>query len=238
VTGKIGGARTGGCGRSWRPEWWRALRWANRSQLKICEQNELDDLLRHVLESMAIQAQFGHTLFLDGFEAGSAAEKLNRLHFSKSASETAPYDEAWLQRLIMRHPSLLPVDQIEPAFNTLVPICIELPMRSGSLDNLLVTPAGDFALVECKLWRHCGVVETPGCDYRYRILVPRRLWEGIVVELTREQTWHSFKNEVARCGGHDDYEQALHEIWEVMHNVQTNEGRSSYGRDGRFAARR
>jgi hypothetical protein len=54
----------------------------------------------------------------------------------------------------MRHPSLLPVDQLEPAFNTLVPICIELPMRSGYLDNLLVTPAGDLALIECKLWRN------------------------------------------------------------------------------------
>ena len=100
---------------------------------------------------MSIQTQFGHTLFLDGFQAGSAAEKLNRLHFSKKASEPAPFDEAWLQRLIMRHPSLLPVDQIEPAFNTLIPVCLELPTRSGYLDNLLVTPAGDLALVECKL---------------------------------------------------------------------------------------
>jgi|ERR1017187_473866 hypothetical protein len=103
---------------------------------------------------MPPQTQFGHTLFLSGFQADSTAEKLNRLHFLKNASSPAPYDEAWLQRLIMRHPSLLPVDQIEPAFNTLVPICIELPMKSGFLDNLLVTPAGDLALVECKLWRN------------------------------------------------------------------------------------
>src|SRR5437879_4507479 len=27
-------------------------------------------------------------------------------------------------------------------------------MRSGYLDNLLVTPAGDLALIECKLWRN------------------------------------------------------------------------------------
>jgi hypothetical protein len=103
---------------------------------------------------MSTQTQFGQPLFLDGFQAGSATEKLNRLHFLKNASSPAPYDEVWLQRLIMRHPSLLPVDQIEPAFNTLVPICIELPMKSGFLDNLLVTPAGDLALVECKLWRN------------------------------------------------------------------------------------
>jgi hypothetical protein len=103
---------------------------------------------------MATQTQFGHTLFLSGFQAGSMAEKLNRLHFLKNASSPAPYNEAWLQRLIMRHPSLLPVDQIEPAFNTLVPICIELPMKSKFLDNLFVTPAGGLALVECKLWRN------------------------------------------------------------------------------------
>jgi hypothetical protein len=99
------------------------------------------------------QNQFGHTLFLNGFEDGSGAEALTRLHFSKTASDAAPYDEAWLQRLIMRHPGLLPVDQIEPAFNTMVPICIELPTQCGFVDNLFVTPSGDIALVECKLWR-------------------------------------------------------------------------------------
>ena len=103
---------------------------------------------------MSTQTQFGHTLFLDGFQADSKAEKLKQLDFSKKASEPAPFDEKWLQRLIMRHPSLLPVDQIEPAFNSLIPICVELPVASGSMDNLFVTPAGDLALVECKLWRN------------------------------------------------------------------------------------
>jgi len=103
---------------------------------------------------MSTKTQYGHTLFLDSFQAGSYAKQLNRIHFSKNASDNAPYDEAWLQNLIMRHPSLLPVDQIEPAFTTLVPVCVELPVGSGFLDNLLVTPAGDLALIECKLWRN------------------------------------------------------------------------------------
>ena len=72
-----------------------------------------------MLVSMPSQTQFGHTLLLSGFQADSTAKKLNRLHFLKNASSPAPYDDAWLQHLIMRHPSLLPVDQIEPAFNTL-----------------------------------------------------------------------------------------------------------------------
>lgn len=103
---------------------------------------------------MSAQSQYGHTLLLDRFQPGSSAERLKRHHFSKTATESAPYDEAWLQRLIMRHPSVLPVDQIEPAFSPVVPVCIELPMPAGSLDNLLATPAGDLALVECKLWRN------------------------------------------------------------------------------------
>jgi hypothetical protein len=45
--------------------------------------------------------------------------------------------DAWLHGLIMKHPKLLPIDQIEPAFADLVPICRELPTtRSGGyLDN-------------------------------------------------------------------------------------------------------
>ena len=58
------------------------------------------------------------------------------------------------KRLIMSHPSLLPIDEIEPAFGGLVPVCMELPVPSGYLDNLLVTPSGNIALIECKLWRN------------------------------------------------------------------------------------
>lgn len=93
---------------------------------------------------MPNDTQYGRALFIKDF--GVAASKpMKRIQFSKKASESAAYDEAWLQRLIMSQPSLLPVDQIEPAFAGLVPICTELPTPSGSLDNLLVTPAGGGA---------------------------------------------------------------------------------------------
>ena len=59
---------------------------------------------------MSTNTQYGHTLFLDSFQANSSARKLDRIHFSKAEPANAPYDEAWLQKLIMRHPSLLPVD--------------------------------------------------------------------------------------------------------------------------------
>lgn len=31
---------------------------------------------------------------------------------------------------------------------------MELPLRSGFLDNLLLTPTGNLVVVECKLWRN------------------------------------------------------------------------------------
>ncbi len=43
---------------------------------------------------MYSETQYGHTLLLDGFEPDASAERLKRLHFSKTASESAPYDEA------------------------------------------------------------------------------------------------------------------------------------------------
>jgi len=64
------------------------------------------------------------------------------------------HDEAWLQRLIHRHPTCLPMDQIEPGFAVLVPVCMELPLSSGYLDNLLMTPDGDIVIVEAKLWQN------------------------------------------------------------------------------------
>ena len=64
------------------------------------------------------------------------------------------HDEQWLQKLLHRHPSCIPMDQIEPGLPGLVPICMELPLPSGYLDNLFMTPEGDIAIVEAKLFRN------------------------------------------------------------------------------------
>lgn len=60
--------------------------------------------------------------------------------------------ERWLQELIHRHPTCLPMDQIEPGIGRLVPVCMELPLHVGSVDNLLITPEGNLVMVEVKLW--------------------------------------------------------------------------------------
>ncbi len=65
------------------------------------------------------------------------------------------YYESELQQLVDRFPQCLPLDEIEPGISeNFVSICMELPTEHGPIDNLLMTPAGDIALVETKLWRN------------------------------------------------------------------------------------
>lgn len=64
------------------------------------------------------------------------------------------HNEAWLQNLIHDHPSLLPVDMIEPGFGPLIPIAKEVPCSAGYIDNLFLTPSGEIVLVEVKLWQN------------------------------------------------------------------------------------
>lgn len=64
------------------------------------------------------------------------------------------HNEAWLQALIFKHPELLPVAQIEPAFGTVIAAAREVACRHGSIDNLYLTPSGEIVLVETKLWRN------------------------------------------------------------------------------------
>ena len=59
-----------------------------------------------------------------------------------------------MQELIYRHPACLPMDQIEPGIGRLIPVCMELPLRAGSVDNLFITPEGNLVIVEVKLWRN------------------------------------------------------------------------------------
>lgn len=68
------------------------------------------------------------------------------------------YRENVIQGLVDAHPSISPVQEIEPVFEGLRSVCTELPLRGGErekyLDDLLISPAGRVCLVECKLWRN------------------------------------------------------------------------------------
>jgi hypothetical protein len=71
-----------------------------------------------------------------------------------SRGEADDYDEDWLQDLLFAHAELLPVDEIDHAYEQLVPICRELTTPAGPLDVLYATPEGRLVIVEAKLWRN------------------------------------------------------------------------------------
>jgi hypothetical protein len=62
--------------------------------------------------------------------------------------------EATIQDIVHRHPTCLPIAEIDPLFINPVPICRELTTPAGSIDNFMVTATGLPILVECKLWRN------------------------------------------------------------------------------------
>lgn len=77
------------------------------------------------------------------------SEPLTRIPLDKPG-----YNENWLQDLIHNHPALVPSGEVEAAFDGIVPVVRELPLPSGFLDNLYITPSGYPVLVEVKLWKN------------------------------------------------------------------------------------
>ena len=66
------------------------------------------------------------------------------------------------------------------------------------------------------------IVESRTNDYKFRLVVGRKAWESVVVELAKEQTWSNFKGQVAKNKDHmaSGYEDALHRVWAIMHGLQ------------------
>lgn len=97
------------------------------------------------------ESQFGTPHLIANLDRADSGQELERVPFT---SGTKPYDENWLQSFVMDHPRVLPVAEIEPVFDRIVPVCRELPTPAGFVDNLFVTPRGGLVLCECKLWRN------------------------------------------------------------------------------------
>jgi hypothetical protein len=76
---------------------------------------------------------------------------LKRLTLGKGGDDRG---EKFLQDLVHAHPQVLPMAEIEPAFEPLISVCIELETGAGRLDNLWLTPNGGIVLGECKLIRN------------------------------------------------------------------------------------
>jgi len=97
--------------------------------------------------------RYGNLFKLDDITKEASVECLPRLPL-KPEKGASKYDEAWLQTLIATQPNVLPIEEIEPVLADAIPICTEMPVKSGWVDLLLATPLGDLVIVECKLWRN------------------------------------------------------------------------------------
>lgn len=64
------------------------------------------------------------------------------------------YSEDWIQNLCYTNPSLLPIEEIEPIFGGMIPICRELSLNSGFVDLVYCNEYGYITIGECKLWRN------------------------------------------------------------------------------------
>ena len=95
-------------------------------------------------------------LLLDGKPEKHNIQKLQKvfLGLHQNNKNKKLYDENWIQNLIHNNPAILPVEELEPAFFPLYPVCRELKTPAGYLDNLFVSENGSLTLVECKLWRN------------------------------------------------------------------------------------
>ena len=89
--------------------------------------------------------QFSTPLIVENGEA----RLLHRIQF-----EERSFNEDRLQELLLTHPTLLPINEFEPAFGEQVAICRELPTPAGKVDLLYINPGGYMTIVETKLWRN------------------------------------------------------------------------------------
>jgi hypothetical protein len=81
--------------------------------------------------------------------AAGAAHPMRRISFDDKG-----FGESFYQKLLVDHPLLLPIDDIEPLFAPLLSLGREIKTDAGPVDVLYISPEGYLTLVETKLWRN------------------------------------------------------------------------------------
>lgn len=97
-----------------------------------------------------IQRQHTPLIFIEG----GAARALRPIPLQLN-KDAGGYNDAWLRDLVFDHPSSIPIDEIDPSFGPLIPVCRELFLRgAGPVDAFFINRLGMPTIVECKLWRN------------------------------------------------------------------------------------
>lgn len=91
---------------------------------------------------------YGEFILIEG--ADGATQRGQRL----KVGDTGGRDEAWLCKLLAGTPEIVPINDINPSYGPLVPLCQQLHTEAGPIDLAFVNSAGLLTLVECKLWRN------------------------------------------------------------------------------------
>ena len=78
----------------------------------------------------------------------SETELLERVPFGSGFSEN------WLQHRLFENPQSLPLQEIDPAYQQVCPLCMEMSTAAGPIDVVYITPQGRLVIVETKLWRN------------------------------------------------------------------------------------
>ena len=91
---------------------------------------------------------YGNFVLLDEELGGNAL--VERL----ALGDTSGRDEAWLRDTLFQYPDILPIQEIDPAYGPLVPLCTEFRTSAGRVDAVFINRDGRLTLVECKLWRN------------------------------------------------------------------------------------
>jgi hypothetical protein len=68
--------------------------------------------------------------------------------------DTQGRTEKWLSDLLFANPGAIPIQDLDPSFGPLVPLCRELRTEAGPIDIVFINANGLLTLVECKLWRN------------------------------------------------------------------------------------
>ncbi len=74
-------------------------------------------------------------------------------HFSRVPFGSG-FKESWLQKILFENPQSLPLAEIDPAYQQVCPLCLEMNTGSGPIDIVYITPQGRLVIVETKLWRN------------------------------------------------------------------------------------
>lgn len=72
----------------------------------------------------------------------------------KISLNSTSYNEDWIQKICFENPNLLPLEELEPTFEGMIPICRELSTDSGNVDLIFINEYGFITIGECKLWRN------------------------------------------------------------------------------------